>query len=181
MIDWFDLLAVQRTLKSLLWDHNSKALILQHSAFFMVQFSHPYMTTGKTTALIIPNFVGKAMSQLFITLSRFVMAFLPRCKCLLISWMQSLSQWSNECWQFDLCHYILQGIILKLDFKKSKDFWNYLSKKTPKLLRQKKSFIYWRQEKGRLKKTLNFYQSNTSHPESWAKEQWEKSSLSNWV
>ena len=80
-IDWFDLLAVQGTLKSLLQHHNSKASILQYSAFFMVQLSHPYMTTGKDTALTIRTFVGK-MSLFFNMLSRFVIAFLPRSKCL---------------------------------------------------------------------------------------------------
>ena len=76
--DWFDLLAVQGILKSLLQHHSSKASILQHSAFFMVQFSHPYMTTGKTIALTIRTFVSKVMSLLFNTLTRFVTAFLPR-------------------------------------------------------------------------------------------------------
>ena len=90
-IDWFDLLAVQETLKSLLQHHSSKASILQHSAFLMIQLSHPYMTTGKTIALIRRPFVGKVMSLLFNTLSSFVMAFLPRSKCLLISWLQSPS------------------------------------------------------------------------------------------
>ena len=89
-IDWFDLLAVQGTLKSLLQHHNSKASILQCSAFFMVQLSHPYMTTGKTIALTRQTVVGKVMSLLFDMLSRFVIAFLPRSKCLLISWLQSL-------------------------------------------------------------------------------------------
>ena len=84
-----NLLAVQGTLKSLLQHHRSKASILQHSAFFMVQLSHPYMTTGKTIALAIQTFVGKMMSLLLNMLSRFVTAFLPR--CLLISWLQSLS------------------------------------------------------------------------------------------
>ena len=82
-IDWFDLLAVQGTLKSLLQHHSSKASILQHSAFFMVQLSHPYMTTGKTIALTRWTFVSKVMSLLFNTLSRFVIAFLPRSKRLL--------------------------------------------------------------------------------------------------
>ena len=90
-IDWFDLLAVQGTLKSLLQHHSSKASILQCSAFFMIQLSHPYMTTGKTIALTIRTFVSKAISLLFNTLSRFIIAFLPRSKCLLISWLQSLS------------------------------------------------------------------------------------------
>ena len=84
-MDWFDLLAVQGTLKSLLQPHNWKALSFRSSAFFMVQLSHPYMTTGKTVALAIWTFVGKVMSLLFNTLSRLVMAFLPRSKHLLIS------------------------------------------------------------------------------------------------
>ena len=86
-IDWFDLLAVQGTLKSLLQHHSSKASILQHSAFFMVQLSHPYMTIGKTIALTRWTFVSKVMSLLFNVLSRFFIAFLPRSKCLLISWL----------------------------------------------------------------------------------------------
>ena len=90
-IDCFGLLAVQGTLKSLLQHYNSKALILQGSTFFMVQLSHPHMTTGKTIALTIQNFVGIVMSLLFNTLSRFVIAFLPRSKHLLISWLQSPS------------------------------------------------------------------------------------------
>ena len=89
--DWFDLLAVQRTLNSLLQHHSSKASIFWCSAFFMVQLSHPYMTTVKTIALTIWLFVSKVMSLLFDTLSRFVIAFLPRSKCLLISWLQSPS------------------------------------------------------------------------------------------
>ena len=84
-MDWLDLLAVQETLKSLLQHHSSKASNLQHSAFFMVQLSHPYMTTGKTNALTIGTFVGKVMSLLFNMLSRLVIAFLPRSKHLLIS------------------------------------------------------------------------------------------------
>ena len=87
-IDWFDLLAVQGTLKSLLQHHSLKASGLWHSAFFMVQLSHPSMTTGKTIALTIQNFEGKVMS-LFNTLSRFVIAFLPRSKHLLILWLQT--------------------------------------------------------------------------------------------
>ena len=86
-IDWFDLLAVPGTLKSLLQHHNSKASILQSSAFFMVQLSHRYMTTGKTIALTIQTFVGKVMSLLFNMLSRFVIAFLPSINLLLISWL----------------------------------------------------------------------------------------------
>ena len=91
-MDWLDLLAVQGTLKSLLQHHSSKALILQHSAFFTVQLSHPYMTTGKTIALTRQTFVGKAMSLIFNMLSRLVITFLPRSKRLLISWLQSPSQ-----------------------------------------------------------------------------------------
>ena len=90
-IDWLDLLAVQETLKSLLQHHSSKASILQRSAFFTVQLSHPYMTTGKTIALTRWTFVGEVMSLLFNMLSRLVIAFLPRTKCLLISWLQSPS------------------------------------------------------------------------------------------
>ena len=85
-INWFDLLAVQRTLKSLLQHHYSKVSILRLSAFFMVPLSHPYMTTGKTMALTIWTFVGKVIFLLFNMLSRFVIVFLPRSKCLLISW-----------------------------------------------------------------------------------------------
>ena len=90
-MDWLDLLAVQGTLKSLLQDHSSKASILQHSALFIVQLSHPYMTTGKTIALTRQTFVGKVMSLLFNMLSRLVITFLPRGKHLLISWLQSPS------------------------------------------------------------------------------------------
>ena len=90
-IHWFDLLAVQGALKSLLQHHSSKASILWHSAFFTVQLSHPYMTTGKTIALTRQIFIGKTMSLLFNMLSRLVIAFLPRSKCLLISWLQSPS------------------------------------------------------------------------------------------
>ena len=88
-MDWLDLLAVQGTLKNLLQHRSSKASILWHSAFFMVQLSHPYMTTGKTIALTRWTFVDKVMSLLFNMLSRFVIAFLPRSKYLLISWLQS--------------------------------------------------------------------------------------------
>ena len=86
-----DLLVVQGTLKSLLQPHSSKTLVLQHSAFFIVQLSHPYMTTGKTIALTRWTFVGKIMSLLFNMLSRLVTTFLPRSKHLLISWLQSPS------------------------------------------------------------------------------------------
>ena len=88
-IDWLDLLAVWRTPKSLLQHHSLKASILWCSAFFMVQLSHPYVTTGKTIGLTIQTFVSKVMSLLFNTLSRFVIAFLRRSKCLLISRLQS--------------------------------------------------------------------------------------------
>ena len=88
-IDWLDLLAVQGTLKILLQHHNPKASILQRSAFFKVQLSHPHKTTGKTTALTKRTFVSKVTSLLFNTLSRLVIAFLPRSKCLLISQLQS--------------------------------------------------------------------------------------------
>ena len=90
-MDWLDLLAVQGTLKSLLQHHSSKPSILQRSAFFIVQLLHPYMTTGKTIALIRQTFVGKVMSLLFNMLSRLVITFLPKSKRLLISWLQSPS------------------------------------------------------------------------------------------
>ena len=90
-MDWLDLLAVQGTLKSLLQHHSSKASLLRHSAFFTVQLSHPYMTTGKTIALTRWIFVDKVTSLFFNMLSRLVVAFFPRSKCLLISWLQSPS------------------------------------------------------------------------------------------
>ena len=90
-MDWLDLLAVQGILKSLLQHHSSKASILQHSAFFIVQLSHPYMATGKTIALTRWTFVVKVMSLLLNMLSRLVITFLPRSKCLLVSWLQSPS------------------------------------------------------------------------------------------
>ena len=90
-MDWLDLLAVQGTLKSLLQHHSSKASILRCSAFFKVQLSHPYMTTGKTIALTRQTFIDKVMSLLFNMLSRLVITFLPRSKCLLLSWLQSPS------------------------------------------------------------------------------------------
>ena len=92
-IDWFDLLAVQGTLKSLLQHRNSKESVLWHSAFFMVELLHSYMTTRKTIALTIWTFVSKVMSLLFNTLSRFVIAFLPRRKCLLVSGCSHHLQW----------------------------------------------------------------------------------------
>ena len=90
-IDWFDLLAVQGSLKSLLQHDSSKSSILRCSAFLMVQLSHPYMAAGKTIALILRTFIGKVMFLLFNMLLRFIIAFLPKSKCLLISWLQSLS------------------------------------------------------------------------------------------
>ena len=90
-MDWLDLLSVQGTLKGLLQHHSSKASILQHSAFFIVQLSYPYMTIGKAIALIRQTFVGKVMSLLFNMLFRLVVTFLPRSKHLLISWLQSPS------------------------------------------------------------------------------------------
>ena len=90
-MDWWDLLTVQGTLNSLLQNHSSKASILQHSPFFIVQLSHPYITTGKTIALTRWTFVGKVMSLFFNMLSRLVITFLPRSKRLLISWLQSPS------------------------------------------------------------------------------------------
>ena len=90
-MDWLEFLAVQGTLKSLLQHHSSKASILRHSAFFTVQLSHPYMTTGKTIALTRWTFVGKVISLLFNILSKMVITFLPRSKYLLISWLQSPS------------------------------------------------------------------------------------------
>ena len=92
-MDWLDLLEVQGTLKSLIQQHASKASILWHSAFFIVQLSHPYMTTGKTIALIRQTFVGKVMSLLFNMLSTFVITFLLRSKHLLISWLQLKYSW----------------------------------------------------------------------------------------
>ena len=109
-IDWLDLLAVQGTLKSLLQHHNSKALILQHSTFLIVQLSHPYMTIGKTIALTRWTFVGKVMSLLFNMLSRFLIPFLPRSKCLLISWLLSPSAVILDYW------YTLPGIWYMLCF-----------------------------------------------------------------
>ena len=97
-MDWLDLLAVQGTLKSLLQHHSPKSSILRHSAFFTVQLSHPYMTTGKTIALTRWTFVGKVMYLLLNTLSRLVITFLPRSKRFLISWLQSPSTviWSPQ-------------------------------------------------------------------------------------
>ena len=98
-MDWLDLLAVQGTVKSLLQHHSSEASILQCSAFFIVQLSHPYMTPGKTIALTRQNFVGKVMPLLFNMLSRLFITFLPRSKCVLISWLQSPSVVISEPWK----------------------------------------------------------------------------------
>ena len=107
-IDWLDLLAVHGPLKSLLQHHSSKASILQHSAFFIVQLSHPYTTTGKTIALTRRTFVSKVMSLLFNMLSKLVITFLPRSKRLLISWLQSpsaviLEPQKNKVWHCFHC------------------------------------------------------------------------------
>ena len=114
-MDWLDLLAVQGTLKSLLQHHSSKASILRCSAFFIVQLSRPYMTTGKTIALTRRTFVYKVMSLLLNMLSRLVITFLPRSKCLLISWLQSPSAVILEpknnishCFHcFPICHEVM--------------------------------------------------------------------------
>ena len=115
-MDWLDLLAVQGTLKSLLQHHSSKAAILQRSAFFIVQLSHPYMTTGKTIALTKRTFVGKVMSLLFNMLSRLIITFLPRSKRLLISWLQSPSavileppKYYYYCYYYHCCCYYFTG------------------------------------------------------------------------
>ena len=104
-IDWLDLPAIQGTLKGLLQHHSSKASILRRSAFFIVHLSQPYMTTGKTITLAIWAFVSKVMSLLFNILSRFVIVFLPRSKCLLISWLQSPSSVILQPKKKKICHY----------------------------------------------------------------------------
>ena len=103
-IKWLDLLVVQGTLKSLLQHHSSEASVLWHSPFFIVQLSHPYVTTGQTKTLTRWTFVGKVMSLLFNMLSRLVIAFLPRSNYLLISWLQSLSAVILEPPQNKVCH-----------------------------------------------------------------------------
>ena len=103
-MDWLDLLAVQGALKSLLQHQSSEASILQHSAFFIVQLLHPYMTTGKTLTLTRQTFVDKVMSLLFNILSRLVITFLPSSKCLLISWLQSPSAVILEPPKNKVCH-----------------------------------------------------------------------------
>ena len=104
-MDWLDCLAVQGTLKSLLQHHSSKVSVLRRSAFFTVQLSHPYMTTGKTIALTRRTFVGKVMSLLFNMLSRLVITFLPRSEHLLISWLQSPSSVILEPQSNKICHF----------------------------------------------------------------------------
>ena len=104
-VDWFDLLAVQETFRSLLQHHSSKVSILWHSAFFMVQLLQLYVTTGKTAALTIRTFVSRVTSLLFNTLSRFVMAFLPRSNHLLISWLQSTICSDFGAQEEEICHY----------------------------------------------------------------------------
>ena len=108
-MDWLDLLAVQGTLKSLLQYHSSKASVLRHSAFFTVQLSHPYMTTGKTIALTRGTFVGKVMSLLFDMLSQLVVTFLPRSKRLLVSWCQLYSPCVGENGAHELCTFMRRG------------------------------------------------------------------------
>ena len=121
-MDWLDLLAVQGTIKSVLQHHSSKASILWLSAFFMVQLSHPYMTTGKTIALTRWTFVSKVMSLLFNMLSRLVIAFLPRSKHRLISWLQSPStvilepqKIKSHC--FPICHEVMRPDAMILVFR----------------------------------------------------------------
>ena len=110
-MNWLEFHAVQGTFKSLLQHHTSKASVLQHSAFFIIQLSHPYMTTGKTIALTRWTFVGKVMSLLFDMLSKSVIAFLPRSKHLLISWLQSPSVAILEPPKIKSCHHSLAGRI----------------------------------------------------------------------
>ena len=127
-MDWLNLL-VQGTLKSLLQYHSSKASILQHSAFFIVHLSHPYMTTGKTIALTRQTFVNKVMSLLFNMLSKLVITYLPRSKCLLISWLQSpstvildprkMKSTTISTVSPSICHAVTvtkQSILFKIDF-----------------------------------------------------------------
>ena len=102
-MDWLDFFAVQGTLKSLLQHHSSKAPVLQHSAFFIAQLSHPYMTSGKTIALSRQTFVGKVMSLLFNMVSRLVIPFLTKRNCLLISWLQSTSAMILESPKTNFC------------------------------------------------------------------------------
>ena len=125
-IHWFDVVIVQGTLKSLLQHHSSKASILWHLVFFMVQPSHPYMTTGKTIVLTRQTFVGKILSLLFNMLSRLVIAWLPRGKCLLILWLQSSATMVLEpkiCWFGSLSFLICK---MKLFCKDISPLWNSL-------------------------------------------------------
>ena len=124
-MDWLDLLVVQGTLKSLLQHHSSKASILQRSAFFTAQLSHPYMTTGKTIALTRRTFVGKVMSLILNMLSRLVITFLPRSKCLLISWLQSPS------------------VVILEPRKIKSDTVSTVSPKTTVTKRKASWFLYW--------------------------------------
>ena len=119
-IDWLDLLAVQGTLNSLLQCHSSKASILQPSAFFIVQLSHPYMTTEKTIALTRQTFVDKVMSLLFNILSRLVITYLSRSKCLLISWLQSPTKSFRTNTQ-KRCPFHYRGLACKS--RKSRNTW----------------------------------------------------------
>ena len=136
-MDWLDPLEIQGTLKSLLQHHSLKASIVWSSAFFIVQLSHPYMTTGKTIAWTRWAFVGKVMSLLFNMLSRFVTAFLPRSKCLLISWLQSPSAVILEpnkiksvtvsIVSLSICHGVMGPDAMILQFKELK-IEDYLNK-----------------------------------------------------
>ena len=133
-MDWLDLLAVQGTLKSLLQHHSSKASILLHSAFFIVQLSHPYMTTGKTIALTRRTFVDKAVSLLFNMLSRLVITFLPRSKHLLISWLQSPSavilepkKIKSATASTPICHEAMGQDAMILVFLGSPKYWMFTS------------------------------------------------------
>ena len=127
-MDWLDLFVDQETLKSLLQLHSSKASIFRYSAFFTVQLSHPYVTTGKTIVLTRWTFVGKVMSLLFYTLSSLVITFLPRSKHFLISWLQSPSA-------------VITGLILYLENKKHNPEKHI--EKNPNLLREKKKSLLW--------------------------------------
>ena len=110
-MDWLDLLAVQGTLKSLLQHHSLKAPIFWHSAFFMVQLSHPYMTTRRTIGLTIQTFVNKVISLLFNMLSRFITAFLPQSKCLLISWLRSPYAIDFGAQENKICHHFRHFVV----------------------------------------------------------------------
>ena len=136
-MDWLDLLAVQRTLKSLLQHHSSKASILWRSALFTVQLSHPYMTTGITTALTRRTFVDKVMSLLFNMLSRLIITFLPRSKCHLISWLQSppavilepqkIKSATVSTVSLSICHEVMGPDAMILVFLGSPKYWRFTS------------------------------------------------------